>query len=114
MDTPLTCSCRSKFSVEHALSCKKGAFPIIRHNEIRDFTAKLLTEVCRDVIIEPTLQPITSETFSGASANIQGAIAACGFWGGRLERSFFDVRVFNPLAPSNNNSDPYRLHERAK
>ena len=41
---------------------------------------------------------------NGASSNAQdGArldIAANGFWGGRFERTYFDVRVFNPLAPS--------------
>ena len=27
-------------------------------------------------------------------------IVASGFWGGRFERAFFDIRVFNPYAPS--------------
>ena len=58
---PSTCACGSNFSVEHALSCPKGGFPIIRHNEVRDFTANLLSEVCHDVCVEPTLQPITGE-----------------------------------------------------
>ena len=56
---------------------------ISRHNEIRDLTAQLLTEVCNDVCVEPTLQPISGESLSGASSNIQdGArldIAANGF-----------------------------------
>ena len=56
---PTACACGTKFSVEHALSCPKGGFPSIRHNEIRDLTANLLTEVCNDVCIEPDLQPIT-------------------------------------------------------
>ncbi len=34
-------------------------FPSIRHNEIRDITANLLTEVCHDVSVEPGLQPLT-------------------------------------------------------
>ena len=57
----------------------------------------------------------------GASANTQdGArldIAANGLWGGRTERTFFDVRVFNPHAPSNrqsNSSTCYRKHEKEK
>ena len=35
---PSFCACgtSSKFSVEHAISCPKGGFPSIRHNEIRD------------------------------------------------------------------------------
>ncbi len=36
-----------------------------------DLTATLLTEVCNDVCIEPNLQPITEETFRGATANTQ-------------------------------------------
>ena len=88
------------------------------HNEIRDLTANLLTEVCNDVCIEPDLQPITGEVLAGASSNAQdGArldIPANGFWGGRFERTFFDVRVFNPHAPSNRHSNCYRKHELEK
>ena len=50
---PMKCACECSFSVEHALSCAKGAFPTIRNNEIRDLTAHLITEVCNDVRIEP-------------------------------------------------------------
>ena len=118
---PSTCTCGSKFTVEHALSCAKGGFPSIRHNEIRDLTAALLTEVCNDVSIEPGLQPVPSDTLTGATANHQdGArldIAANSFWGGTYERTFFDVRVFNPHAPSNRHttlSSCYRKHEQIK
>ena len=120
-EMPSMCTCGSKFSVEHALSCAKGGFPSIRHNEIRNLTATLLTEVCHDVSIEPGLQPVTNETLTGATANCQdGArldIAASGFWGGTYERTFFDVRVFNPHAPSNRHtqlSSCYRKHEQMK
>ena len=117
----MKCACGCNFSVEHALSCARGAFPTIRHNEIRDLTAHLLTEVCNDVRIEPDLQPVTSEQLTGATANSQdGArldLSANGVWGGRYEKTFFDVRVFNPHAPSNKNlSLPacYKKHEREK
>ena len=43
--TPTDCSCGRPFMVEHDLSCSKGGFPIIRHNEIRDFTTSLILEV---------------------------------------------------------------------
>jgi len=49
--TPSNCACGKKFTVEHAFTCPKGCFPILRHNEIRDLTANLLTEVCHDVCI---------------------------------------------------------------
>jgi hypothetical protein len=54
-NTPTSCACGASFTVEHALSCPKGGFPIIRHNEVRDLTANLMSEVCHDVRIEPDL-----------------------------------------------------------
>ena len=116
--SPTTCDCGKKFSIEHALSCPKGGFPSIRHNEIRDLTANLLTEVCNDVCIEPDLQPIDGVVLTGSSSNTQdGArldIAANGFWGGRYERTFFDVRIFNPHAPTNRHPRCYKKHELEK
>ena len=51
---------------------------------------------------------IIGESFTGASSNVQdGAcldIAANGSWGGRFERTYFDVRVFNPQSPFNRQS----------
>ena len=118
---PTNCDCGKKFTIEHSFTCPKGGFTILRHNEIRDLTANLLTEVCHNVSVEPNLQPLTGERFSCSSSNIQdGArldIAASGCWGGNHERTFFDVRVFNPHAPSNrcsNISSCYKKHERIK
>ena len=51
-NAPKSCVCGSS-SVDHALTCKRGGFPILRHNEIRDMTAKLLSEVCHSVATEP-------------------------------------------------------------
>ena len=106
--------------IEHALSRPKGGVTIMRHNEVRDLTANLMSEVNQDVCIEPTLQPGTGELLHGSSAiTDDGArldIAASGFWGGRFERAFFDVRIFNPHAPSNHQPIPtcYRKHENSK
>ena len=118
---PTHCTCGQSFSIQHMLSCPKGGYPSIRHNELRDFTASLLTETCHSVAIEPPLLPVTSEILNGASSNKQeGArldIVANGFWGSRYERAFFDVRVFNPYAPSNRHSTlavSYRQHESLK
>ncbi len=99
-------TCKKSISV-HALSCAKGGFPTLRHNEIRDTTASLLTEVCSEVCVETNLQPVSADQLNGASANSQeGArldISANGVWGGRFQKTYFNVRVFNPLAPSNRN-----------
>ena len=120
-DFPVECICGKNFTVEHALSCNRGGFPTLRHNEIRDTTASLLTEVCSNVAVEPALQELNGESFSCKSANRDiGArvdIAVDGFWGPGRERTFIDVRVFNPFAPTNRKtsiSSSYRSHEREK
>ena len=69
-NAPLNCACDTHFSVEHVLSCPKGGYPSIRHNEIRDLTATLLSEVCHNVSTEPHLQPMTGEVMSELSANM--------------------------------------------
>ena len=118
--TPLACSCGAQFSVDHAMVCHMGGLPTIRHNEIRDITGSLLTEVCRNVAIEPPLQPLSGETLKARSANTDdGArleIRARGFWNAAQD-AFFDVRVFYPNASSNRStatSSAYRRHEQAK
>ena len=77
--------------------------------------------MCHDVCIEPHLQPLSGEILSTRSANTGDEarldVAASGFLGGRFERIFIDVRVFNPHAPSNQTSQPataYRCHEQEK
>ena len=57
--------------MEHILSCPKGGFPSIRHNEIREITTTLLSEVCHDVAIELHLQTLSGEAFPHATPNIQ-------------------------------------------
>ena len=120
-NSPSHCSCGHQFSVEHALSCPTGGFPSIRHNEVRDMTASLLTEVCHGVSTEPHLQPLCGEAMLHGSANVEdGArldVAMHGFWGGRFEKAFLDVRVFNPSARSNRQASlqaVYRRHEQEK
>ena len=120
-NSPSHCSCGHPFTVEHTLSCPTGGFPSIRHNEVRDITASLLSEVCHGVSTEPHLQPLSGESMSHRSAiTDNGArldIAVHGFWGGRFEKAFFDVRVFNPCARSNQQvslNSVYRRHEQEK
>ena len=68
---PSHCLCGEVFSVSHALSCSKGAFPSILHNRIRDLFARFLTEACSNVSIESPLQPLSGESFSHRSANVE-------------------------------------------
>ena len=99
-NSPSHCSCSHPFSVEHALSCKTGGFPAVRHNKVRDVTASLLTEVCHGVSTEPHLQSLSGESMSHRSAITEAGarldVAMYGFWGGRFEKAFLDVRVSTP------------------
>lgn len=101
---PTTCVCGEAFTTEHALNCPTGGYPSIRHNHVRDLLASLMSEVCNDVCVEPSLQPLTGETFDRASTittdEARLDISAKGFWDCRQECTFFDVRVFNPSALS--------------
>ena len=85
--------------IQHAMSCKKGGFIMIRHNDPRDLTANLMTEVCKDVDIEPQLLPVMGETFENRTANTSNEASvdkkSRGFWV-RDQQAFFDVRVFDP------------------
>ena len=114
---PEKCICGSSFTVEHALTCNRGGFSFQRHHEISDLSAKLLTEVCPNVGIEPELQPLSGETLALRTANRQDEarvdIRAQGFWGERKQDAFFDVRVFNPQCVQ---QPPYcyKKHEKKK
>jgi len=59
-------ACSAKFSVENSFTCPKDGFPSICHNEVRDLTASLLTEVCSEVEVDPGKQ------FSLATSNTEG------------------------------------------
>ena len=58
----------------------------MRHNEVRDITATLLTEVCHGVTTEPHLQALLGESLFHRSANTEDRarldVAMYGFWGG--------------------------------
>ena len=120
--TPRHCVCGHQFNPDHVLSCPTGGLPSLRHNDIRDYLAMRLSEVCSNVATEPLLQPLYGEEFVRRTTireeNARLDIRARGFWrGGRYGYSFFCVRVFNPFAQSNHSASlesVYRRHERQK
>ena len=79
------------------MNCHRGGFINARHDNIRNFEAQLLKQVCNDVEIEPQLQPIGGATFH-RSANVRDDarldVRAKGFWRDG-QNAFFDVRVTN-------------------
>ena len=83
------------------MSCKKGGFITLRHNNVRNLTTNTLKEVCKDVSIEPPLIELTGESFHLKSTKTgdeaRTDICARGFWI-KGQQAFFDVRVFDPNA----------------
>jgi hypothetical protein len=94
------CPCGQRFDLDHALNCKRGGFVIMRHNNVRDFEANLLSQVCTDVEKEPPLQPISGEIITGAREDgARPDVRARGFWR-PAQNAFFDVRLTNVNSPS--------------
>ena len=114
------CPCGELFSLSHSLQCNKGGYTQMRHNEIRDTFASVMKEACYDVEIEPKLQPLEGESFVHKTTTTEDEarldIKANGLWDSRFCRTFFDVKIFNPLArtcPKNVN-EAYKFHESQK
>ena len=116
-NTSTKCSCGTAFSTDHAIICPKGGFPTIGHNELRDVTASLLSEVCHNVATEPRLQPLSGTHRTAiTSDDARLDIRARGFWSAAQD-AYFDVRVFHQNAPSNRSgslSAAYKKHEDIK
>ena len=95
-DLPSKCVCGEKYTVCHALSCKKGGFVAQRHDGVRNLLTSLIGKVCTNVEVEPQLQPLDNERFNLRTAvtspEARLDFKAGGFWS-RGVTAFFDVRV---------------------
>ena len=58
---PALCASGDSFNLQHVLSCPKGGLVITRHNEMRNLTAEILGEVCKNVVIKPLLTALMGE-----------------------------------------------------
>ena len=111
---PQKCGCDHNFSVDHALSCKKGGFVAQRHDNVRDLLIRCLTKVSRNVEGEPHMIPLDNESFSLKSANkteeARLDIKVGGFWS-RGVNAFFDVRVTHVNSQSNQGKTTDKIFE---
>ena len=65
-----SCPCGNKFDIQHSLSCKKGGFIYkTRHNDLRDLTANMMLEVCKDTEIEFKLIAFSGEELQVRTSN---------------------------------------------
>ena len=94
----------------------KRRFVTLPHNQFRNTTTNLLT----DVRVEPQLQTLSGETFSGKTANKSDQdrvdVSARELWlGGQV--ALFDVRLFNPTPKRYANYEirkSYKVNEKEK
>ena len=85
-----------KYTVRHALSCKKGGFVAYRHDGVRNLLTSLIGKVYTNFEVEPQLQPLDNERF-----NLRRAVTSLEArldlkaedFGSRGDTAFFDVRV---------------------
>ena len=70
----------------------------MRHNSLRDTTAELLRQVCKDVEPEPQLLPVAGVQLPNGTNIADEArldVSARSFWS-PLDRAFIDIRVPHP------------------
>ena len=98
---PSSCVCDQSFTVEHARNSPCDGFPSIHHNELRDITASLLTEVCHAVGTEPCLRPLSGEQLKYKTANDADEaridVVAENFWSKNRQKAFFMSRCSIPF-----------------
>ena len=82
------------------MSCKKGGFVTLCHNEVQDITATFLSDVWKDVELEPSPLALNGENqtvrkTTKINDEVQLDICARSFWVSG-HKAFFDSRVFYP------------------
>ena len=99
---PTSCPCGSKFDIQHSMnimSWRKGGFLYIRHNNVRDLTANMMSEVCKEV--EPKLMPLSGEKLQGRTCSSSNEasvdIRTRRFWEWG-QQEFFNLRIFDTNA----------------
>ena len=113
---PNICSCGKQNDIDHALICHKGGFVNMRHDKVRNVEAKLMQKVCKDVQVEPILMPTRAERLNegtNIAPNARLDIAARGVWT-EQEKTFFDVRITHPNAPSLRNKKVEQVYKMAE
>ena len=117
---PSQCPCGKSFNPTHAMVCKTGGFIHARHDNVKNLEASLLSRVCKDVAIEPSLLPVTGEEFVLRSANIEDDsrldVKARSFYR-QGQTAFYDIRIAHLNAESNKNLPTEKIlarHENEK
>ena len=102
------CGCQKPYNVQHPISCKKGRFITLRHNQLRDNIAEMLEEVSSDVKVDLAL---SREEIKGSLSNkARSDISARTFWI-RGQRASIDITAFDPNAQRDRSKTVRRCYE---
>ncbi len=115
--------CNERFTVEHAMSCKKGGLVVMRHNDVAAEWHHLCAQALQPSAVsdEPLIHtgrgvPNAGNTGVEAAADSRGDVAAHGFWR-RGTTAVFDVRITDTDAPTYRGQEPIKVlkrHEKEK
>ena len=114
---PAHCVCGQDFSVNHAMNCPTGGYPTLQHNEC----TTLLLRLCLRFALMCVLSLHCSRSLGRlltmhATANLEDDVrvdvCAAGFWSSCHQKAYFDVKVFNPNAPSYRGSQLSSMYRR--
>ena len=105
--------------------CRPGSMPTLWHTSLKRSAVISRTSLCRidgkpprgQLMVCSMLNCMPQTYFAGRCDGCRLDVVVESFWGRDRQRAFFDVRVFNPFAPTYlNTSLPqcYHRHEQAK
>ena len=115
--------CGDHFTIEHAMSCRKGGLILHRHNDLVSTWGQLCGQALSPSTVtdEPLIQPsqdmpVIGTTRTVPSPELRGDLAVHGFWT-KGQTAIFDVRITDTDQPTNRNTDPSKVlhrHEKEK
>ena len=91
---PTSCPCGSEFGIQYSMSCKKGGYISIGHNDLGNLTANVMSEVCKDAEIEPKLTPVSGEELWNEAGHISRLEVSGN--GGNRHLSTQELSTLNP------------------
>ena len=100
------------------MSCQEGrGFVSIRHSDLRDLTANMLSEVCKDIEIEPKLTTLTGKELDSRNVNAKNEvrleIRARGIWE-RGNQAFFDLGLLTSIPHLKSLQESHVMKEQEK
>ena len=99
--------CGTTSTLQHALDCRKGGLIIQRHNEIRDCLGDIASQLWTHVIKE---QVVREADVNNGDGGLRLDLGIQGVWQPQVE-ALFDIRVFDPNAPSHRTRSPEAILE---